>query len=215
LVDPRQFGRGDATKWRCQGSWGFSLIVDLMNYWIFTVTPHQGGSEAYSAREIYQRRMQDRFWGLGERTPNRRNIRCGDAIVFYVGRPESVFAGTAQLASESFVPSDEDRPRLSHGSAFFTPQYGVNLDGIETWSSPRSVVALAPNLKFIANPVQWWAYLQGGIRQISEEDFHTIVADATSPITATQTPEGIASQSLFAIEAHLEDFIDHNWAKIA
>jgi len=39
-----------------------------MNYWIFTVAPHRSDSESYTARQIYERRMEDRFWGIGART---------------------------------------------------------------------------------------------------------------------------------------------------
>ena len=67
---------------------------------------------------------------------------------------------------------------------------------------------LAPKLKFVANPALWGTYLQGGIRQVEEGDYTAITSG--SPISAEtpfRTTEELAAQSLFALEAHLEEFI--------
>jgi hypothetical protein len=53
-----------------------------MNYWLFTVTEKKVDGGWLKAEEIFNQRISDKFWGLGERTPNRRNIRQGDRIVF-------------------------------------------------------------------------------------------------------------------------------------
>ncbi len=71
-----------------------------MNYWIFVVT----NSDELVAQEIYQIRMKDCFWGLEERTPNRKNLAKGDKVVFYIGLPDKSLAGTATLASGNAVP---------------------------------------------------------------------------------------------------------------
>jgi hypothetical protein len=186
-----------------------------MNYWIFTVAPFSSDSESYTARQIYERRMKDGFWGLGERTPHRRNIRKGDYIVFYIARPESAFGGIARLASDSFHLSQEQSQKLSHGSQFFTAEYGVYLESIDIWETTHPVVELATNLDFIENPAQWWVYLQGGIRQISESDYSKIVSGFTGSAAAKSAVDEVAAQGLFALEAHLEEFIEHNWSKIA
>jgi hypothetical protein len=186
-----------------------------MNYWIFIAAPHNEGSESYTAKEIYERRMQDQFWGLGARTSNRRNIRKGDQIVFYIARPESAFVGTARLASDCFELNDEEKLKLSHGSRFFTAEYGVMLDKIVSWEKSRRVEALAPNLKFVKDPAQWWAYLQGGIRQVEETDFGVITSSFAIAEPSIRESEEIAAQNLFALESHLEEFIAHNWSKIS
>ena len=183
-----------------------------MNYWIFTAASFSRGDESYTARDIYLRRMQDRFWGLGERTPNRRRVAKGDQIVFYIARPESAFGGTATLASESFRLTTAEQEPLAHGSEFFRAEYGVWLVNIETWDRPTPVAALASTLELIEDPRQWWAYLQGGIREISEKDYFTILGGI--PEQAPATRPDLADQSLFALESHLEEFIAHNWAKI-
>ena len=156
--------------------------------------------------------MKDHFWGLGERTANRKHVQKGDLVIFYIARPESAFGGTARLASASFSLSPSDQNKLSHGSEFFTADYGVWLEAIDTWSNTRRVADLAASLDFIENPAQWWTYLQGGIRQVSEADYSRIVSG--SPQSDAPQSDVTAAHSLFALEAHLEEFIDHNWSKI-
>jgi hypothetical protein len=152
-----------------------------MNYWIFNVASYSSDVESYTARQIYERRMQDKFWGLGTRTPNRRNVRKGDQVVFYIARPpEHVFAGTARLGSNSFDLNPKDQASLSHGSAFFRPEHGVWLEAIETWEQPCPMASMASSLKFIKDPSQWWIYLQGGIRQIEESDYEAIVSGVSA-----------------------------------
>jgi len=185
-----------------------------MGYWIFVAAPQVIGSETCTGRDIYAQRMKDGFWGLGERTAHRRNVRAGDQVVFYVARPESAFVGTARLATDSFELAPDERTRLSHGSAIYTAQFGVRLEAISTWESPHPVVVLAPSLEFIEDPSQWWAYLQGGVRQITQSDYTRIVTGVTAAADSGPACDA-ESASLFAVEAHLEEFIEHNWDKIA
>ncbi len=73
-----------------------------MNYWFFTATQKKINSEVISAEEILKQRLADCFWGLGEKTPNRRYLQKGDQIVFYLGLPIMSFRASATLASDSF-----------------------------------------------------------------------------------------------------------------
>jgi len=187
-----------------------------MNYWIFTVTQRRVDGETLEAEEILKQRLADKFWGLGERTPNRRSLKQGDRVVFYVGGvPLKVFAATATLATDSFVLSDEQRDRYSHGIPLYRVDYGVLLEDIELWESPRLVKELIPALKFIENKENWGAYFQGGVRQLSEDNFRVIVDRYTlPPAEPNKTEDVIFSESQFALEAHLEEFIDKNWQSI-
>jgi hypothetical protein len=187
-----------------------------MNYWIFTAAPYSANGEFFTARQIYDRRMQDKFWGLGPSTRHRKNVRKADQVVFYVARPEQVFAGTAQLASDCFDVSREERSSLSHGTSFFAANHGVRLESIETWAKPHPMAPLAPTLQFVKNPTQWWTHLQGGIRQVSESDYAQIIGGiGLGERSSVRIAEDVESESLFALEAHLEEFIDHNWSKIS
>ena len=51
-----------------------------MSDWIFTGKDYKSGTEEYSANHIYRRRMQDGFWGLGEKTRNRTSVQKGIAL---------------------------------------------------------------------------------------------------------------------------------------
>jgi hypothetical protein len=101
-----------------------------MNYWLFTVTQKKVDGETLEAEDIFNQRTSDEFWGLGERTPNRRSVRRGDRVVFYVGWPLMFFAATATLASDSFSLSDEQKDLYGHGKAFYRSDYGVELEDI-------------------------------------------------------------------------------------
>jgi RecB family endonuclease NucS len=92
---------------------------------------------------------------------------------------------------------------------------GVILDDIQLWDTPRLVKDLIPSLKFIENKENWGAYFQGGVRQLSEDDFRTITENRTSTaVQISKTEDAIISESQFALEAHLEEFIDKNWKRI-
>lgn len=90
-----------------------------MKNWIFIVTRQKEKDKWVEAREIFETRMQDKFWGLAERTRNRKNLGHGDRVVFYVGNPDASFVGTAVLASESLRLDSREREGLSHGKRGF------------------------------------------------------------------------------------------------
>lgn len=186
-----------------------------MNYWIFTVTEQKDGKTWVQAEEIFKLRMKDRFWGLAEKTPNRKNLSKGDKVVYYVGLPQKVFAGTATLASSCFELRDSQKKEYAHGKEFYTQDYGVLLDDIEIWHKPKSVAELIPQLRFIDNKEFWGSYFQGGVRQITEEDFKTIIGEReVSLVEQITTTKDLESQAEFALETHLEEFIYENWRNI-
>jgi len=184
-----------------------------MNYWIFTVKGGILGNETHTGEEIFNQRMEDQFWGLGERTPNRQNLSEGDKVVFYIAAPRKFFRGTAILASCSFTLNASQRQQYGHGTEFYENDYGVLLKEVEVWSQPKAIEDLLPSLKFIENKEFWGGYLQGGVRQITEDDFRTIVGER-SLVEQIVTSKDIESQTEFALETHLEEFIHQNWGKI-
>lgn len=125
------------------------------------------------------------------------------------------FAATATLAYDSFSLSDEQKDLYGHGKTFYRADYGVHLENIELFDSPRPVKELVPSLKFIDNKENWYVYFQGGIRQLSEDDFLTIAGWRPSSLTEPRkTDDTVISESQFALEAHLEEFLDKNWRYI-
>ena len=185
-----------------------------MNYWIFIVKGQTWDSETHTGEEIFRQRMKDQFWGLGERTPNRANLREGDKVVFYIAVPKKVFGGTATLTSSGSELSDSEKKQYAHGTEFYENDYGVLLKEIDLWATPKAVTEeLISRLEFIENKTFWGSYLQGGVRQITEGDFNTIMGQRTL-VQQIVTTEDIESQTDFALETHLEEFIYQNWNKI-
>lgn len=79
----------------------------------------------------------------------------------------------------------------------------------------KNVEELVPKLNFIENKEFWFSYFQGGVRQITEEDFKTIIGQReTSLVEQIVTSKDIESQTEFALETHLEEFIYQNWSNI-
>jgi predicted RNA-binding protein len=187
-----------------------------MNYWLFTVTQKKTDHGLLSAEDILKQRLADRFWGLGERTPNRRALQKGDRVVFYTGIPSMTFAAVATLASDSFTLNEKQKAQYRHDQAFYSSDYGVFLDDIQAWDPPRLVKELIPALKYIENKENWGAYFQGGVRQLSEDDYRTIADNrGLQPLSSfVRTQDDIVSESQFALEAHLEEFLDKNWKHI-
>jgi hypothetical protein len=183
-----------------------------MKHWIFIVTTHTVDGEILTSDEIFRQRMADKFWGLGEETRNRGSIRKGDQVVFYVGLPSKIFAGSAVLSTDSWKLSEEERDQVSHGKKFYRAEYGARLEHIQIWDKPRRAESVAPYLKFIEKKEFWGTYLQGGIRPIPEEDFRTLtLGPEITDLPKQATQEDLQNASEFALEAHLEDFIDKNW----
>lgn len=186
-----------------------------MKYWVFVVTQKKTEVGLLAADEVLKQRLGDKFWGLGERTPNRRSLQKGDKIVFYVGSPFATFTASATLASDSFTLSEKQKDSYDHGKLIYRSDYGVILDDVQYWETPRLVKDLIPSLKFIENKIKWGVYFQGGVRQLSEDDFRTITENRkASPLEVAKTEDAIISESQFALEAHLEEFIDKNWKRI-
>jgi len=186
-----------------------------MNYWIFIVTEYKEGRKSLGAEEIFKQRMDDGFWGLAKNTPNRTNLHEGDKVVYYIGKPKKVFAGTSTLESACFELNESDKTEYWHKEQFLQSDYGVRLKDIDVWNNPKPIEELVPKLNFIENKKFWYTYFQGGIRQITEEDFKTIIGERETTLQEQlATAKEIESEREFALEEHLEEFIYQNWSTI-
>jgi EVE domain len=181
-----------------------------VDHWIFVVTNHE--EHGLTAGDILRQRVQDSFWGLGEKTPNRKSLAAGDSILFYLGSPRKAFVGTAILSGPSYQLSQEESEEFAHGNAFYRSQYGVRLERIEVWPEQRGIEDVLASLTFIENKKSWWTYFQGGVRSIPEQDFRAICGSAQPRCLPSDDAAELNSE--FALEAHLEDFMDNNWDRI-
>lgn len=66
-----------------------------MSYWILVVTSHKENGEEITPESILQTRFDDGLWGIGKKTPNRKHLKKGDQVVFYMGYPHKEFVASA------------------------------------------------------------------------------------------------------------------------
>jgi predicted RNA-binding protein len=186
-----------------------------MAYWLFVVTSHKSGGEEFSGEDILQTRFKDHFWGLGERTPNRKRLKKGDEVVFYMGLPRKEFVASTALASDSFALSSNQIKQYAHNTELYASKYGVLLDYPSIWSNPVPAERLVPQLEFIENKEYWYSYFQGGVRELCSHDYRVIIQGRELSLTdRIRSEEDVESESEFALEAHLEEFIAQNWQRI-
>ena len=186
-----------------------------MNYWIFVANWWKLANGSWvDSRKNVRARAEVKLWGLGEKTPNRKGLAQGDKVVFYAGGGESqVFMGTATLTSGSRPLDSRDKQLLADTDA--TAEYVVDLDEVELWAVPKPARGLVPHLSFIQNKEYWGTYLQGGVRSISPADYVVIAEGAQTDIVQQIAGQSdLESASEFALEQHLEEFIQTNWASI-
>jgi predicted RNA-binding protein len=145
-----------------------SLIQNAVNYWIFIVTD----KPSLLAKEIYNTRMNDNFWGLNEGTPNRKNIRKGDKVIFCEGTRQ--FLGTATIGSDVFQLTDEQKDEVSHGIDFYRASYGVKLTDVVIWEESKDVKNYLESLSFITDKEKYPVYFQGGVKRITNSEYNSI-----------------------------------------
>lgn len=138
----------------------------------------------------------------------------GDKVVFYVGSPKKEFAVIATLASKSFTLTSEQKTNYGHGYEFYQLDYGVQLTDIQFLKPAIPIANLIPFLNFIENKDYWGAYFQGGVKQITEEDYKLILGESTIEDKELIYSDNDIISSDFALEMHLEDFIYRNWNSI-
>lgn len=85
------------------------------NYWVLIVMDQS--EQNLTAQQILVTRINDKFWGLNERTSNRALLKKGDKVIFSQGARS--FLGTATLESDSFELTDTQRSFASNHYPFF------------------------------------------------------------------------------------------------
>ena len=154
-------------------------------YFVFIVNDAQGVSQRLSARKIYDQLMKIQAWGIGERTPYRKDLRKGSRIVFYqAGKGGQRFIGTATIASELRLMSAQ-RATERRALGIEPAKYDLDLTNIEIWKDTKPVVDMVQRLQFISNKDHYGVHFQGGVKRISEADYYTII-EFKPPIGTTK-----------------------------
>lgn len=85
-------------------------------------------------RKLVAELMRVRMWGVDADQPHRDALAPGDLVLIYLGAPERVFIGRAELASavHDWTPAEAQAYPGSSTS-------GVLLAGVEEWDPPVSM----------------------------------------------------------------------------
>ena len=128
-----------------------------------------------------QETLKHNLIGLPQRRRNLvKRVQPGDTVVFYIGKKRAGYGGPKASVSQ-FGPIAEVT-----GEEFFSDAPIWGSKGGETFPSrvPISVRAegrisaadVIPQLNFVRDKDKWGLYFLTGIREISEEDYKTLLA---------------------------------------
>jgi len=144
-------------------------------YFIFIVNDAQGVHGRVPARHIYDELMKIKSWGIGQRTPYRKDLREGSRIVFYqAGKGGQTFIGTATMVSELRSMSSE-RAAERRAMGIEPAKYDLDLADIDVWEEPKPVADMVQRLGFISNKDHYGVHFQGGVKRIDEQDYYTVI----------------------------------------
>src|SRR5579885_2515145 len=172
-----------------------------MAYYVFQVSDQSAYGKQRTAREVFDFLVRDRnAWGFGYHTPNRKAVKPGDKILFYLTGPQNqVFVGAATLKN----PPYEDNTGESKDWYLDPATLRLDLEDVQIFDEPRPRKAFASIS---------WVPAQGGSGKISERDYNVIMG--FEPDMLVSHNEQAAEEMSYALEKHLEEFIVENWDKI-
>lgn len=172
-----------------------------MNYYIFNVSDQQNYATKRTAQETFNKLVKDnKIWGFGLNTANRKAIQAGDKVVFYLtGAKNQVFAGSATLASGAY----KDDSELTKG-LFLHPEETLRIDLTDVIAFPEP----KPRKEFKSLE---WSPSQGGSIKISERDYQIVMGEVPDVIHGEIEDDG---EQDFYLEKYLEDFLVSNWDSI-
>ena len=107
-----------------------------MAHFLFNLVP---GDEASGTppHELAAASLAVRMWGVGADEPHRDALAPGDVVLIYLGAPDRVFIGRAELAS----PVHDWTPSEAHEYPADAPG-GVLLTHVEEWDPPVPMAAV-------------------------------------------------------------------------
>ncbi|MBU0527944.1 EVE domain-containing protein [Candidatus Micrarchaeota archaeon] len=188
----------------------------MNNYWIFVVNDWKDSSgHKHKANEIFDTLKVDKVWGIGERTPNRKNLSSGDKVVFYqAGSNGQRFLGHGTLSSKCKHFSKDSHYSEKTNNIIYEWGNIVTFEDFDAFEQSKPLSDLAENLDFIVKKEMAAAYFQSGVRSITKTDFDMIVSEDLVKISQKGQEEGIEDKGLFVLEKYLQDFIVSNWDNI-
>jgi hypothetical protein len=114
--------------------------------------------------------LHGRLWPVGAREPRRDVLGSGDQVLVYLGAPERLFLGRAEVVSTVHEWSPAEMQAAPVGSSA-----GVSLALVEVWEPP---VPMSKVLSAIDRSAGAGADFENGVVQITEVEYETALAVA-------------------------------------
>ena len=171
-----------------------------MAYYVFQVSDLSVYGKQRKAQEVFEYLVKERnCWGFGLHTPNRKAIKPGDKVLFYLtGTNNQIFVGAATLKTGAYKNPEESQ------NLFLDPStLKIDLEDVKIFDEPK------PRKEFGSIS---WVPAQGGSSKISERDYNVIMG--YEPDILNNIDETAEEEMSYALEKHLEEFIVENWQKI-
>lgn len=151
-----------------------------MNYWLI-VAAKDTVDKKVSAREKWERRKQDCFWGIPDRAHNVSKITHDDKAIIYIGGTKK-FVGPIRVLSSVHFLTDEEQQSLWKKSLAFTPLRGFFFNFDKANLGECKVDPLLKHLPTIKK--NWPQSIRASMVAITAKEYKTILdAMAEKPTT--------------------------------
>ena len=153
----------------------------MSNYWILKVKDDSNKKFTRTGLEIFKHRMNEKVWGIRERTKNGRktanisHLEKGDKVLFYYcGNGGYSFLGTGVLEA-GFSKLIE----LVFHEEYLDWKEGVSLKTVDPWATRLPIETLRGKVHFVPTGENFGSYIQGSITRITKEDYETVIHEHT------------------------------------
>lgn len=147
-----------------------ALLSGVAHYLFNSVEGHAGGSALHECARGW---LEAEMWGIDADEPHRDALAAGDLALIFLGAPQRVFIGCAQIASavHDWTPSEA---QVYPGDL----SSGVLLTLVEQWDPP---VPMNTVLSRIDRSGGARADFQQSIVRVTANEYETALAVATEP----------------------------------
>ena len=132
----------------------------------------------YNAQVIFDAQLRRKAWGMKNNGKNFMNMKKGDIVLLYVGRPYCAFAGYAVLGESPRLFTKSEQNKFLDKVYRRKPKAGVKFSSVKRFNVQVPVTLLVPELKFIRNKKNWGMYFQGSAVGLDALSFHKVLAVA-------------------------------------
>ena len=142
-----------------------------MNYWLIVAAKDKVDKKV-SAREKWERRKQDCFWGIPDRARNVSKITHNDKAIIYIGGTKK-FVGPIRVLSSVHFLTDEEQQSLWKKSLAFAPLRGFFFNFDQARLGECKVDPILKHLPTIKK--NWPQSIRASMVAITAKEYKTIL----------------------------------------